>query len=325
MNKKLVSFFDLFVFLMLLLLCVYVSLSKSLASATIDGVKLWFFCVFPSLFPYVIITTIMGTLEAPIKIAKRFSPITKKAFRVNGNLAFMIIISILSGYPMGAKITADLKNNGFLSQEESIRASCLCTFSSPMFLIASVGGMMFNSTEFGLKLLLIHYFSVILTGFIFSFYKKSTGVSADKSQLEVKKNQNLLYDTAYSSVISVLVVGAIITIFYLLTEILYSLSILTPLTDLLNVAFDDVNLSNGLVFGIFECTKGLKTIAMGNPSVFTLPLCVFLCSFGGISVICQSLTYLKSAKIKTAPFFLAKITSAVLGFIIALLVELFIF
>lgn len=41
----------------------------------------------------------------------------------------------------------------------------------------------------------------------------------------------------------------------------------------------------------------------------------FLVSFGGVSVFCQNLVFLKKANVKTAVYLLSKITQAVLSFL----------
>ncbi|MBO5714163.1 MAG: hypothetical protein J6R83_01920, partial [Clostridia bacterium] len=77
--------------------------------------------------------------------------------------------------------------------------------------------------------------------------------------------------------------------------------------------------------GFFEITKGLKTVSNGGITLLSLPVSAFICGFGGISVIAQSVAFLKKAKIKTAPFVLAKTLSAIFSFIIGLVFSLVFF
>ena len=114
--------------------------------------------------------------------------------------------------------------------------------------------------------------------------------------------------------------GTIITIFYLLSHILFTLGVLTPIANLCSLILGSHTLGEGLTFGIFECTQGLKVVSTLKGSFLALPLSAFICGFGGLSVLMQSLAYLKKAKIKTAPFILAKIICAVLNFILAVII-----
>ena len=159
----------------------------------------------------------------------------------------------------------------------------------------------------------------------FSFYKRK---DKPKKIANLKQNVNVDFafsDCVYSAVNSSLFVGAMITLFYTLTEVLISLKILSPITFLLEKLFNSQNLASGMTLGFFEITKGLKTVSNGGITLLSLPISAFICGFGGISVIAQSVAFLKSAKIKTAPFVLAKIVSAIFSFFIGLIFSLIFF
>ena len=320
MTKKLNGFFEITFFALLIALSLVLSLGSGYKTAVLGGINLWVACVIPSLFPYFFITTILSSLKITGKFGNLFAPLTKTFFNCGKSVGYALFISILSGYPIGAKTVSDLKNDGLLSNGESVRAACLCSTSSPMFLISSVGGIMFNSTTFGLKLFFTHLISSIIVGVIFSFYRRKDKPLTNLPN-HTKKLDNVLYESAYSSVISILIVGALITIFYLLTEILLSLGVLSPLINLLDLLFNDRAIAESIVFGLFECTKGLKTLSAYSVSWITFPVAAAICGFGGVSVIAQSIAYLKTAKIKTAPFLLSKVTAAVINFVLALLVS----
>ncbi len=325
MTKKLLSVKEFLLFTFLIAFSIILTVGGNFSYACVDGIKLWFACVFPSLFPYLFITAILTNLSITARLSKRLSPLTKRIFNTGGISGFAFIISLISGYPLGAKTVADLKEKGLLTDAESVRCCAFCSTSSPMFLIGSVGSIMFNCKTFGLTLFLTHFISVIIVGFIFSFYKRKDK-PRDKFIMSLPKNSdNLLYDSTYQAVISVLVVGGLITIFYTLTEVLLSLKILSPVIELLSKITKDKNIAESLVLGCFECTRALKSLSLSSPSILTLPIASALCGFGGGSVIVQSISYLKKAKIKTALFIIAKIISAVINFIIGLIISLIVF
>ena len=227
----------------------------------------------------------------------------------------------MSGYPVGAKCVSDLKARNFIGKAESVRAAALCSSSSPVFLIGSVGNLTFNSPLFGLLLFIAHLLSVLTVGFIFSFYKRKDRPKKT-SDAPTNFSDNPLYDSVYSAVISVLVVGGIITVFYLFTEILTNVGAMNAVAALFGLFTEDKAMSYGIANGLFECTKGLKTIAGGGISPFTLPVAAAICGFGGLSVIMQSLAYLKKAKINAAPFLLSKTLAAAVNFCFGLILSL---
>ena len=322
-TKKLNAVFELILIISLISISIVLAIDKRYATAVTSGISLWIACVLPALFPYFFITCILSSLKITGKLSAFLSPLTKSLFNVSGNVGYAFFMSVISGYPVGAKIVSDLKEKGALNDAESVRASCLCSTSSPMFLIGSVGNLMFKNSAFGLLLFLSHLITAIFIGVIFSFYKRKERSNAFSSYIASTTVDNILYESAFSSVISVLVVGGLITIFYLLTELLLNLGLLSPFINLLYIITKDENVAKSIALGIFECTKGLSALSNASFNVFSLPIASFLCSFGGLSVIAQSIAYLKKAKIKTALFILSKITSAVISFFISLLFSIF--
>lgn len=325
MTKRLNVFFEGLAFLLLLSFALILAFGKNFSVAVTDGILLWAACVLPALFPYFFITAVMSSMRVTGKLSNKLSPITKRLFNTGGSTGYAFFTSVISGYPVGAKTVADLKNKNLLSDTEAVRAAAFCSTSSPMFLIGSVGSIMFNNAHFGLCLFVTHLLSSITVGILFSFYKRKDKPQSTFSSKNDKSVDNVLYESVYSAVISILVVGGLITVFYLITEILTTLGVLTPLVNLLEQLLGDKNIAEGIVYGLFECTKGLKALSGTGLNFFTLPICAALCGFGGLSVIAQSISYLKSAKIKTAPFIFAKLIGAVINFIIGVLVSIICF
>lgn len=323
MTKTRFNFFEVLLFFTLIIFAILLALGSLNKNTVLDGINLWATCVLPALFPYFFITAILSRLSLTYRIGTRLSPITKRLFNTGGLTGYAFLMSVISGYPVGAQITAQLKKDGLISSAEAIRCSALCSTSSPLFLMGSVGNIMFKNSYFGLLLFLCHLASATINGFIFSFYKRNERPVNFPPLLTATKTDNLLYEGVYSAVISILTVGGLITIFYLLTELLVGYKILTPLINSLTSFTGDKTISQGIAFGLFECTKGLKTIAGSNINFFTLPTVAFICGFGGLSVLAQSIAFLKSAKIKTAPFVLSKLSGAVINFLIGIIFSAF--
>ncbi|MCQ2387025.1 MAG: hypothetical protein MJ066_01080 [Clostridia bacterium] len=276
-----------------------------------NGIKLWVATILTSLFPYFFISAFLSSLSITGKLSLRLSPLTKKLFNANGLTGYAFIMSILSGYPTGAKTVSDLKERGLISDIEAIRASAFCSTSSPMFMFGSVGCIMFCSQKFGIALFLTHIISAFTCAVIFSFYKRRE--KATESKTVFVTSDSIIYDSTYSAVISVLIVGGLITIFYVLIEILSSLGFLNPIINFINIFVKNENISSGIVYGLLENTRGLQEISKTQINALSFCTSCLLCGFGGISIIAQSIAYLKKAKIKIAPFLVAKILHAILN------------
>lgn len=324
MIKKLIKIKDYFPFLLIVFFATCLAFERSFSAFTIEGIKMYFLTLFPSLFPYLFVTAMLSFVKGGDIISKFISPFFSRVFKVNGACGYAYFISLISGYPVGAITVSRLKKNNQISEAEAVRASILCSTSSPSFIITVVGAICFNSTMVGLFLFLAHFLSSITVGLIFSRYKKDippTPLTFD----EKITTDNFIYDGIISTVNSALFVGGLVTLFYVFTEILYTLGILSLPINLLSCLIADKELSKAIVFGLFETTKGIKLLSLIKPSSLTFCVCSFLCGFSGLSVILQSVCYLKTAKIKTAPYLLSKIFSAVLNLFYSFIFSLLLF
>ena len=303
--------FILFLFLIILLLN-----PKKYIAVTLDGLKLWVAVILPSVFPYAVITTLITSLNSLSLAFNKFTPLSKRLFNTNGVGLYAFTLSVISGYPIGSKTVADLKENGLLSNSEAIRCSCFCSSSSPMFIIGSVGTLMLNDIKAGVIIFISHFIATVLNGLIFRFYKGENDI---KNKLTDKPVDNIIYQSVYSGVISILVVGGIVTLCFLICHILTDFKVLSPLTSLFSLIFKDSWLGEGFIKSLIEVSCGAKIMANSNSNLL-LPLLSFSISFGGLSVFAQSIALLKTAKIKIAPFVLSKLTQAIFSFIITILI-----
>lgn len=308
-------------FIGLAVFAIILSVRRDTSDVVMQGIKLWAVSLLPSLFPYFFISAALASLKVTGKLALKFSPLSQKAFNVNGLCFYAFIMSVISGYPLGSQIVAELRLNNLIGKEESVRAAAFCSTSSPVFLIGCVGGVMFDDIKFGVLLFICHIVSVITVGIIFSFYKRNVKPAKVSSLPLISPCDDVLADCSYSAVLSALKVGAIITLFYTLTETLSSIGALYLPEKVLTFLLGDQTAATALTYGILESTRGYVALAQNGLSTFSLPICAFFCGFGGLSVIVQSLTFLKKAKIKAAAFCGAKLLTAFISVIIAVFVN----
>lgn len=110
----------------LLILCFEIlTNSNDILESVIFSFNIWKNNIFPSLFPFFIISQLLinyGFVELLSEILKPVMNI----FRINKNCAFIIVMSMLSGFPSNAKYTKELYNNGLINSYE---ASKILAFS----------------------------------------------------------------------------------------------------------------------------------------------------------------------------------------------------
>ena len=232
---------------------------------------------------------------------------------------------------MGAKIIGDLGENGLIDETDATKMSAFCSTSGPLFIVGSVGVGMFGSAAAGKLLFIVHAISALITGLIFRFFGRTkitttlTNKNAPKScrpQVSPAKtraaNGNALYDCVYSSVISIATVGGFICVFYVVADIFQNLDLLRPIWKTLFFVTKSEPLSRAFSYGLIECTRGCKMLALCGLSTYSLAFASSLIAFGGVSVLVQSVCFLKKANVKIPVFLLAKTIQTVISFLLTL-------
>lgn len=285
---------------------------KQFTSGTISGLSLFFHSVLPGLFPFMLLTKLLTEIGFLFKVTTKLDRFSYKIFGTPGVSVYAFLMSILSGYPIGAKIISELFEKKLITENEAKKMSVFCTTSGPIFVIGAVGCGMFCSMKIGVLLYLSHIISSLILGIVFHLLTKkhtTQNKSSKQYKLLLNQNENIIFNAVTSTINSLFVVGAYITIFYLLTELFNTLKIISFIINLLAPIFAKLNISKntltGIIYGIIEVTHGAKQLSI-NISPTSVAICSGIISFSGISIIMQSMAFLKNCKIKAHTFIFIK-------------------
>lgn len=300
------------VLIVFFLICMIFNPAKFIGQA-LSGITAWTFNVLPSVLPFMFFTRLLSTLNTMPKLIQPLSPFTTKFFKTPPVSFYTFVMAILSGYPVGSKMVADLYLQGQISKQDAFKMTSFCSTSGPMFIIGAVGIGMFKNSTIGYILFASHVLSAILNGLIYRNLKTKNKQS-EKIKKNISKTENSfdLSDIVLNSTFSILSVGCIITIFFIVIECF------SPILNLLpqNISF--------LFEGIIEITKGCIDLAMLPNKFWSVSLCSFVISFGGFSTLLQSITMLSKVKMPIKLFALQKLTHAVLSFLITIIILQFV-
>ncbi len=306
----------LFVSLLFLIICLSVFPDKY-SKSTFSGISLFAVSVLPSLLPYFFLTALLSRLNVLSYFCNIFDRFTSKCFNLNGYSIYAFLMSVLSGYPVGSKIVYELRFNNLISNSESSRLSLLASTSGPLFIIGAVGCAMFKSKTAGVIIYITHVLSAIFTCLIF---RKSGKASQMLKGYEFQsKNDGILYESIYSAVISCLIVGGFVSVFYVISQILIDFKILYPLSLLFSSILAPISTGNeglALSVGLIEFTNGANILSNIGTNPLTVSLACFIITFGGISGILQSLVFLNRANVKSSFFILGKLIQATIASIL---------
>ncbi|MCI6976113.1 MAG: hypothetical protein MR895_02065, partial [Clostridiales bacterium] len=85
---------------------------------------LFWAAVLPALFPFFFFTRMLTGLGFPETVGKFFEKPVKFLFHTPPISAYIFFMSVLSGYPIGAKLISEFYKNGVINTEESKKNNC---------------------------------------------------------------------------------------------------------------------------------------------------------------------------------------------------------
>ena len=310
--------------------------SKENLSATKDGLALWFNAVVPSLLPFFIATELLSHTTIVSSIGTFLNCFMRPLFNVPGIGAYAFIMGIISGYPVGAKIVTEFRNNKLCTKAEGERLLAFTNNSGPLFILGTVGISLFGNVEIGILLFLTHFISSILVGFSFRFWKVN-----DKEKVELTKYNNnpsntqvtfsnlgeILASSIMNAIHSVVLIGGFVVLFSVVLSILNNSGIFLKIAYILSPILEKFNISSSLctavISGIIEVTNGVKLISQIPIKAISIILIFtsFLLGFGGFSVLLQVLSITSKSDLSIKAYFIGKLLH---GTIAAILTYFFI-
>jgi len=300
---------------------------KQSVNAAFNGLLTWFNIVLPSLLPFFIGSEILIGLGFVDFIGALLQPLMFPIFRVPGEGSFPLVMSITSGYPVGANLVTKLRLKKVISKTEAQRLLSFCSTSGPLFMIGAVAVGMFKNPLLGPLIALSHYLGALTVGLIFRFYgikesirkiplEKSHIKDAFKELFNARQKDGrplgvLMGDAVKESLNTMLVVGGFIILYSVIIEILHLSNIINLVSKFLIAYMPftiDIVLLKSLLSGIVEMTNGCKMIAMNNTSsmMWQMLAVSFLIGWSGFCIHSQALSMLSKTDISLKIYILSK-------------------
>jgi sporulation integral membrane protein YlbJ len=303
------------------LLIIQIVLTPKLCiDSALIGLNLFINKVFPSLFPFLVITSLMMSYDGVDIYSKIFGNILCRPLRLPIQCTFALMISILCGYPLGAKYACELYAQGEIDNKTCQRLVNIASNTSPLFAIGAVGTSMLNSSYIGYLLLLTNYISCFIMGLLLpiknSNYKK---IIVRNKNHEVKNIGNIIKDSVEGSIKTSLSIGGFVIIYSVIISIIKSNILFDIAVRKINYATGiDSNLLEGTLLGFVEMTNGCYLISTTNADMYIKAIIIsFLLAFSGFSIISQvhSFTYKHNISMKT--YILRKFIQGIIGAVVA--------
>lgn len=304
--------------------------SKSNLPAIKSGLSLWANSVVPSLFPFFVATELLQHTNIIDYLGIFLNNYMKPLFNIRGEGSFAFIMGIISGYPIGAKIACSFRKNNICSKEECERLLSFTNNSGPLFIIGTVGILMFKNTTIGILLFITHILACITVGIIFRFWKrnsvskpyynkKSSVINNSKETVNFSNLGEVLANSITSSISTILLIGGFVVIFSSIISILNASGFIELIEHFFATFANYFNIDPSFISSFFtgflEITNGISSIsniACKKISI-NIILTAFLLGFGGISVLLQVLSITSKTDLSIKPYIYGKILHGLLA------------
>ena len=303
--------------------------------AAVDGVDTWINVVLPALLPFFIGAELLIGLGVIDFMGTLLEPVMRPLFKTPGQSAFVFVMSITSGYPVGVKLTCGLREKGVCTKTEAQRMLAFCSTSGPLFMIGAVSIGMFGSRLAGTIIAVSHYLSAFFLGIIAAAFIKGgsemkrhsfkpVGIRrALDAMLEKRRRDGrpfgvLMGDAVRESINTLLMVGGFIIMFSVVIQ-LFSITgalqfLAGPLEKLLSKTSLPHTLAQPVLSGMLEITIGSRLISRVEslPFIYTVSAASFIIGWSGFSIHAQAISFISRTDLSPSLYMLSKLAHGAL-------------
>lgn len=155
-----------------------VKFSPQCRDGIINGLSLCMTVLIPSLFVFMVIAQYVANDKVTDLFGRLFSPITTKLLKLPKESSTVLLLSLIGGYPIGARCVATLFDNRLINEEQAKKLSLIAVSSGPGFVLNYLGSALLENTKAGIILFIsqiIAFFTVaVLIGRTYKVTNEST-------------------------------------------------------------------------------------------------------------------------------------------------------
>lgn len=274
------------------------ALSGQAVEAVRQGLHLCATAVIPSLFPFLVLSSLFVEIGGTSLLGQRLQRITGRVLGCSGEGAGVFFLSLLGGYPVGPRLIRHLYRTDRLSQPEAEHLLLFCNNAGPAFILGLVGLGRFGSLRAGVALYLIHTAAAVLVSLLLR--PSSPFPPARTDNTAPQPFAHALVHAIAGAGETMVQICAFVTFFY----------------TILRLFADLTGISHPLVLGFVELTQGVTALP-STPVGFVMAAA--LLGWGGLSVHCQAAAVLAGTDLSLQKHLLGKTLQALLSALLAAL------
>lgn len=282
------------------------------------GLSLWYHNVLPTLLPFSILSYIIIHSNLYHALFSKISKMCKNtAFETE--LLYPIVFGFFFGFPIGAKLIADLYEIGHLSDHNISKYAALCTQFGPAFVINYIGNTQLHNEIPSFYLLLCIYLPSILCMLGLTVFETIQHLQ-DPSTAATDRGVGNKIPVSRSYLNFKIIDTGIINGFETMLRIAGYIVLFSILSEAINMLPGQHAWFSSLVTGLLEVTTGVNKCATSQ-----LPYHVMFCficgivSFGGFCGMFQVKAIMKHCPFRLTSYIVIKTICALSSIGLALL------
>ena len=275
--------------------------SQAIGQGIRDGLLVSGQVLIPSLFPFMVLSGFIAITDWGRVLSYPLRPITQRIYKLPQDLGVVMAISLVGGYPIGAKTISTLLKEGRINKATAQRMLCFCVNAGPAFVVSAVGAGMFADRRIGIILFICQVISTLIVGAVVSYSSNIPQVA--RPEFANRKNSEAFVEAVSGASSSMIVMCAFAVLFS---------GIAAMLADLEGV-------SRVILSGFLEVAAGNIAAAQIGGEMAVVLASMFI-SFSGLSVIFQVMFFFKGQEISFWPFFISRIAHGVISSILTLII-----
>lgn len=293
----------LFVLVLSMLFVLLFTHPAVIASGCSLGLTLWYTAVLPSLLPFLIFSNLLMRTGIFHYLNRLYAPILRRIFHISEAGCYAVLLGFLCGFPMGAKVIADLVRDNHISAKEGTYLLGFCNNVSPAFFLNYICLLKLRCSAIPWRLVLLFYLLPVCYGiFTRPFYHfETSSANSTKKQAPTHRLDFPMLDACIMDGFSTITrLGGYIMLFTIFAQFLK----LLPLSSYALAFFS----------ALLEISCGIDQLAALR-GLSSLSKTAFICmcaAFGGLCILAQTKSVLEGTSLRITPWLVGRLSLVLL-------------
>ncbi len=258
----------------------------------------------PGIFPFMVITQFALYTGAAQAFALPFGTVTEKVYKLPKVCSGVIILSLIGGYPVGAKMISTLYKQRKITQKQASRMALFCFGAGPAFVMGTVGAGILKNSGIGIIIFVSQLSASIITGLCVSVFCKEKPVN------RAYRANNKSFGDAFTLAVK----DAAAAVINMCAFVIFFGSVMSIIKFPVKNIEMQFHLNNNTLMSVAAALCEVTNACVNvDKSQYPVLYAAFAVGFGGLCVHCQIFSLLEGIKVNKAIFLALRVVQGILS------------